>query len=667
VKGRERGRIRAPTPRRVDAGPFLAGLACALFAGCGSEAAPRWISLARGFRPRPLLPLVQEWQREAGLDPGSCREDRFGVRVEHELARSAWQPLEAPDTFAAALPGGAFERGVPSFLLLVSESVPLGAVGPERELAVHTYRPERGRVVLRMASGEAPPLRTVLAQRLESGRAPADGVWQVRIGNRYGAGLSVWSGLSEEVMGDVPQASRLSFEARYAASARGPVTLRVRLDGELVHQSIADSVELETRGSRVSAALPERARVGARFSFEAEGPPGQALFLRPVVGPAEFGRPAARPWKEARADVVLFLADTFRADGLALAGGAADLAPGLNAFAEGALRFQNARSNAAWTLPSIGSLLSGLAPGQHTANDPAHALPDELPTVVEGLARAGYRTGAITDAAFFTPTHGLDQGFETFVMNDPAAWDLDWTVERAREFLAEDDGRPVFLLVHTYRTHQPYRVGAQEDLRPWIELLASGCVLMKARGEMPRAEWKARLEACRERYAALYREGVRDLDRGFGLLLAELERVGIAGSGYVIFTSDHGEALGENEDIFHDGKLWDSKLRIPLLVRGPGLAARDVEPAVTLLDLAPTLAGIAGLPRDPRWSAAASSSPATPRPSRRGASTPPTTSLAIRTRSTRSRARPGRASWPAATPRWCASCSSRPAPRSSPT
>jgi arylsulfatase A-like enzyme len=586
------------------------GLLCAC---SGSPAGPRWVPLARLFRPQPLLPLAQRWQREAGVDPASCTAEESAVRVSQPLPRAAWERGPDPGTWTAPLPGGAFAYGAPAFLQLRSGSSSIAPAAPGQELPPNRFRLEHGRFVLRLASGVEPPADLLVTQRMESGRLPADGVWQVRAGNEFGAGIAVLSGLAEELHCAVPAKSRLSCEARYLSRREGAVKLRVRLDGEVVHESVEEASVLASEGRWISFALPADEREEARLAFEVEGPAGQALFLHPVIGPAEIGSYGARPWDAARPDIVLFLADTFRADNLASGGGAGDLAPELERFATGCLRFRNARSNAAWTLPSIATILTGLAPGQHTANDMDRALPDELPTVVESLARSGYRTCAVTDAAFFSPTYGLDQGFESFAIRPPASWNLDRTVERALAFLEPDDGRPLFLVVHTYRTHLPYRTVPDEELEPWRSLLASGCVLLKSKGQIPREEWLARLAGCRSRYEELYRDGVRDLDRGFGAILAALEGRGL-GRGYVIFTSDHGEALGENDDIFHDGKLWESKLRVPLLVRGPGLAARDVEPVATLLDLAPTLAEIAGLPRDPRWSGASLLSLAGDRP-----------------------------------------------------
>jgi arylsulfatase A-like enzyme len=589
--------------------------ALALLASCGAEEPlPRFVALARGFRPEPLLPLARAWQAAAGLDPEACREEPWSVHVREPLPPAAWRRGAVDGggggLWTTPLPGGAFTHGSAHFMLLRSERTEFTPGAKNAALPVNGFRIAAEGIELRLSPEATPPEDLALTLRLESGRLPADGVWQVRVGGEFGAGLAVWSGRAEELVCDVPPASRLGFRARFAPGSGGPggsgdpLTLRVLLDGEPVHVSRTPAAVLAEEGLEVSVVLPRAARRGAHLRFEVEGPLGQLVLLRPLLGPAEIGAPGARPWEtpgEARPDLVLLLADTFRADGLEFWGGAPELAPRLNELARRSLRFRNARSNAAWTLPSISTLLTGLAPGQHTANESGSVLPDALVTIAESLSRAGYRTCAVTDAAFFTPTKGLEQGFESFVMNQPTSWDLDWTVARAREFLARDDGRPLFLLVHTYRVHMPYRVGPEEDLGPWRALLASGCALLKEKGRIPREEWRARLERCRERYTELYRDGVRDLDRGFGELLAELERTDFAARGHVLFTSDHGEALGENQDIFHDGKLWESKLRIPLLLAGPGLVPRDVEPAVSLLDVAPTLAALAGLAREPRW------------------------------------------------------------------
>ena len=571
-------------------------LLLALLAGaCERPASQRCVSLARAFRPPELLERAQTWQRAHGLDPARCTQRPWSVRVDHPLPRAAWTAGFQPGSWHAELPGGALAFAAPENFSLHDGPTALARANVSAELGPRSFRVEPDGIHLRLNEGEAPSDGLLLSAHLEQGGATGDGTFQVTWGEEYGAGIPLWSHSTEELACELPPESELSFLLRFASVSGGEVHLRVELDCESVLDARAASAELGGDGRWFRVRLPGSARDSARLRFGLEAPPGRAVLFYPWLGPT-LDRASSEP----RPDIVLLIADTLRADGLASLGGAPDWMPRLNAFAEGAVRFQDAHATAAWTLPSIAALLTGYAPGQHTANTSDNRLPDELTTLAERLSASGYRTAAITDGAFFAPNFGLDQGFESFQMHAPERWDLDWTVARARAALAQRDGRPLFLVVHTYRAHNPYRVGAEEDVLAWQELLASGCVLIKSKGVIPREEWRARLAACREGYSALYREGLRDLDRGLGAILAAVEERGA--NTFVVFTADHGEALGENEDMFHDGKLWESKLCIPLLVRGPGLAPRTVPELVTSLDLAPTVAEWAGLAKDPRWS-----------------------------------------------------------------
>jgi len=578
--------------------PFLPLLFTLLLTACNPRE-PRWVRLAQGYRPAPLLPLVQHWQNAAGLDATRISEPLGGLEVRVELAPSAWRPLDER-RWQTPLPGGAFAHGLPGFLKLSSGAgefrlAPAGAPPPPG-----TFRLEDGALVLALPPGREPPA-LVLEQRMEQGRATEEGAWQLRLGSDYATGIPLWSGQPSTLRCDLPPASRLTFRAQLLSrTPAGELHLRVTLDGEELFSERAPA-EAFVGGRDVLCALPEDGRDGAQLELAFDGPPGCLALLNPLVGPAEFGSYAARPWTRTRPDLVILLADTFRADNLALYGGDPAWTPNLDRFAAEALACTDARSNAAWTLPSISSLLTGYAPGQHTANDVGFLLPDRLVTLAERLARAGYRTGAITDAAFFAPHFGLDQGFELFRTNSSDSWDLDWTVARAREFLEQDDGRPVFLVVHSYRAHMPFRVGPDEDRSAYEALHAAGYTLLEKKDELAPEAWRAMLQEAGPRFAALYRAGVQDLDRGFGLVLDDLARRGILERGAVLFTSDHGEALGENDDFYHGGALWDAKLRIPLVLRAPGLEPRRLTHAVTLLDVAPTLAALAGVAGEADW------------------------------------------------------------------
>jgi arylsulfatase A-like enzyme len=102
-------------------------------------------------------------------------------------------------------------------------------------------------------------------------------------------------------------------------------------------------------------------------------------------------------------------------------------------------------------------------------------------------------------------------------------------------------------------------------------------------------------------YLELYRGGARALDQGFGAWFDSLERRGLFERGYLVFTSDHGEAFFEHGDREHGGRLHDEKVRVPLFLFGAGLAPRDVPFGAHHIDLAPTIAALAGLPPAPGW------------------------------------------------------------------
>src|SRR6185503_6579143 len=77
-------------------------------------------------------------------------------------------------------------------------------------------------------------------------------------------------------------------------------------------------------------------------------------------------------------------------------------------------------------------------------------------------------------------------------------------------------------------------------------------------------------------------------------------------NGTLVFTSDHGEAFDEHGQIFHLGEVHEEQVRVPLFLYGsggpgPGLRAEHVDWPASLLDLAPTLAALAGAEPDAAW------------------------------------------------------------------
>lgn len=295
------------------------------------------------------------------------------------------------------------------------------------------------------------------------------------------------------------------------------------------------------------------------------------------------GEPGRAGGSAAGASLLLVTLDTVRADRLGGYGYAAAETPTLDRLAREGVRFAAASTNAPLTLPAHASLLTGLLPPRHgLRNNGAGRLP-EVPTLAAVLAAAGYRTAAFVSSFVLDRRFGLDRGFAVYddaVERDAGggvALDAerrgDRTVERALAWLASeaaetlDRQRPFFLWVHLYDAHAPYAPPAPYDSRH--------------RGRP-------------------YDGEIAFADAQVGRLVAELERRGLAGRTLVAVAADHGEALGEHGELTHGLLLYEPTLRVPLLLRGPGLAAGAVvETPVSLADLGPTLAGLLGRPLAP--------------------------------------------------------------------
>ena len=272
-------------------------------------------------------------------------------------------------------------------------------------------------------------------------------------------------------------------------------------------------------------------------------------------------------------NLLLVTLDTVRADHLGCYGDGQAVTPWLDRLAGEGIRFANASAAVPLTLPSHTSILSGLLPPHHgLRNNGIGALPAGTGTLAGLLAGQGYRTGAFVGAFVLDRRFGLNQGFEVYddeIPRDPRAGvSLEAerpgrdVVDRALAWLGREEARPFFLWVHLYDAHAPY---------------------------LPPPEWAARHPG------RPYDAEISEVDEQVGRILAELERRGLTGQTVVAVAADHGESLGEHGELTHGLLLYEPTLHVPLLVSAPGrLKPRVVDAPVSLVDLAPTLAGLLG-------------------------------------------------------------------------
>lgn len=413
----------------------------------------------------------------------------------------------------------------------------------------------------------------------------------------WGAGWSVGGGSSVEVACSIPARGALRFALRAERSSTAPRAWSVELDGALCREGMFDPAA--TPVAVVECELPAEGARRATLRFRVEGPPElRTGILCPVVGPLE-------PSAASAPDLALLVADTFRADNLRAYGAEHDAAPNLDALATRGLVCVDATAPAPWTLPSHASMFTGMYPPEHGVLLETSALPADALTIAEVLRDAGYRTGAVTDGLYLDGAHGMAQGFEWF---DARAGSIDDTLERARAFLELDDGRPTFLFVQSYRAHDPYvasdrtraelagELDIEHDWESLLELFALN-PWGWSRGESVPPELA---ETVRDMHA-LYLGAVRDLDRGFGELVEVLADRDFLADGAVLFTSDHGEAFGEHQELLHGQTLFREELDVPLVLAGADIEPGRLAHPVSLVDVARTLADLAGVAAPEAW------------------------------------------------------------------
>lgn len=351
---------------------------------------------------------------------------------------------------------------------------------------------------------------------------------------------------------------------------------------------------------------------------------------------AADGRPAATGVVATRRlDVIWVCLDTVRADAFAPWAKGDVAMPETSAWLDArAVAFTQASSPAPWTGPAVASLLTGLLPSAHGARELSEhlSLVPAVTTAAEILAAQGWFTVAYTGGGWVAAGNGVLQGFREPMTPFSFAGEGEAVL---RVFEASRAYRPRFLFFHTYEAHDPYlappaRLNAPALPPPPVDLAAidreaaadggrslvrrfllDGATREAVFGTTfggPRKVAVTRwLEhgyradpqgpALAAEAKATYVQGLRRLDGALAAWLRALETRGFLDEAMLVVTSDHGEGFGEHGTMHHGRRLYDELVHVPLYVRAPGFAAgRRVAAPCSLLDLAPTLLELVGLP-----------------------------------------------------------------------
>jgi arylsulfatase A-like enzyme len=323
-----------------------------------------------------------------------------------------------------------------------------------------------------------------------------------------------------------------------------------------------------------------------------------AAWLALLAGPFMNNRRAA-----GLPSVIIVSIDTLRADRMGVLGATPSRTPLLDDLAGEGTLFTQAQAAAPWTLPSHASLFTSLLPFDHHVRwswmriAPDHAL------LAEHFRAAGYRTAAFTGGGYVAGHFGFDQGFQIYEDHDEIEEGGPETIaDNALRWVRQTGGQPYFLFVHTYEPHSPFLHPDPGSPATDPGRLAAGVTFQEVdaihSGEMVLTEDE------RRHVINLYNGDVAHADRVVGGFLQTLRAEGRLDDTILVVLSDHGEDLWDHSDVRspgHGHNLYQELMHVPLMVRAPGRVpgGHRLQTPVSLLDVAPTLLALAGLPPDP--------------------------------------------------------------------
>ncbi len=281
--------------------------------------------------------------------------------------------------------------------------------------------------------------------------------------------------------------------------------------------------------------------------------------------------------------------------------------PQIDAFAQEATLFERAYAQAAWTLPSAGSYLSGYYPPTKPRTKTSKVV--LTVPIAAVLRRLGMQTAAFSENPYVTEGFGLNTGFDVFKEYFPfevfdktrghfGRIDSAKTVTDVIEWLDEHGSDPngFFLYVHLLPPHAPYDppppFAGRYDIGYDGGVEGTPGTLVK----IDKRELRVR-ERDLQHLRAKYQENLAFVDHQMGRILQRLRDGGMLDKTLLMITSDHGEAFREHGRMMHNSTVYEEMIHVPLIVRFPsrvGEVPRRWKGVVELADIMPTICDVLG-------------------------------------------------------------------------
>ncbi len=307
-------------------------------------------------------------------------------------------------------------------------------------------------------------------------------------------------------------------------------------------------------------------------------------------------------------NVVIISLTSLRADHLPVYGYFRDTAPNIDKFASQSIVFEQAIAQSNWTLPSQVSIFSSQYVHSHGIYKRDRAIFGKTLPVI--LRKAGYFTGAFVGGLDMSPLYGFNKGFndyECISSGDGPIGLFQDIIPKAISWLERHKKQKFFLFIQGYDMHFPFSPpsfyrklyinhysgilkGVDIDYNTFKQI-KDGCINLN--GEA------LKLSKRDINYIiSLYDAQIVYADKFIGMLLNKIKELDLADKTIIVIMAEHGEELFDhgNFDRYGEGILYDEVVRVPLIIKYPGLHPKRVSQQVQLIDLAPTILNLLNIP-----------------------------------------------------------------------
>jgi arylsulfatase A-like enzyme len=314
------------------------------------------------------------------------------------------------------------------------------------------------------------------------------------------------------------------------------------------------------------------------FGCAREEPPAPAKTEAPAAVAKAPAAPRAKP--EAKAtrprkplNVILITIDALRAD-MPWAGYARDIAPNLTRLAKESVVFENHRATTSFTAQSVPAMLSGrLASTLYRSGYFFAGYSDANEFFPEALQANGKKTLAVHSHMYFNRGKGLNQGFSSWEMVPGISYN-----ERTDEHVTSEKSTALLQTL----------LADQKNTKPGF--------FAWAHYTDPHADYQTHSE-CKSFGSSQrdkYDNEVCYTDLHIGKFLSWAEKQPFWTETALIVSADHGEAFGEHGLNEHAHELYEELVRVPMLMRIPGVSPQRIQTAHSHLDLAPSIMDLMG-------------------------------------------------------------------------